>query len=75
MKIVDVRSLPITPDENTITDLENMIRWGQLPSSMSDRVGADELDQYFAEMPYMDRFAQFAGNEQLIALSGEEGVA
>jgi hypothetical protein len=73
MKFTDVRTLPMTDDDNTVTDLENMIRWGQLPSSISDRVGADEIDQFNAQEFYVGRFAQFKGNEQLVAVDEEAG--
>lgn len=71
MRIVDVRTLPVTDDDNSVTDLENMIRWGQLPSSIQERVAADEMDQFNAQASYVERFAQFKGNEQLVAVDEE----
>lgn len=73
MKLTNVRSLPVTDDDNSVTDLENMIRWGQLPPSFQERIASDEMDQFMAQPSYVDRFAQFRGNEQLLAVDEEAG--
>jgi len=64
MKLTDVRSLPVTDDDNTMQDLDNMCQWGILPAPLRELAARHQMDQFNAIPAYTDRFTGDADGEQ-----------
>jgi hypothetical protein len=59
-------------DDTTVEDEYEMLRLDALPGDdLRNIAGMHQADQFDATDPYAERFSEFAGDENLLALSEE----